>query len=92
MSPEHTDPTYKDAVAVVSGLERLSDDLVELIAEIGTAERNLYQDLAEIQARGCAPAARIEELDNLRRQLSWLAGDVERMRAALTREGTHHGS
>lgn len=86
MSTGHEDPTYKDAVAVVAGLDRLSNDLTELAAEAATVAKDLRRVLSEI------PAARLEALDAVRLQLSWLAGDAERMRAALARGEEDHDS
>lgn len=93
MSTGHEDPTYADAVAVVVGLDRLSNDLIELAAETSAAARDLRRDLPQIMAQGGrTPAARLVALENIRRQLSWLAGDTGRMHAALARGEEHHGS
>lgn len=72
----HHNPTYKDSVAVISGLTRLEEDLLTMAVETQTA-RNICMSHG--------PAA----LDHLVKQLRWLAGDVERMQAALGKECDH---
>lgn len=75
--------TYQDAFAVVAGLERTADDLHELANECDTAADEVKRATLSGNAKG-------EALDNLHKQLAWLTGDVERMRAALRREETPH--
>lgn len=128
----HHEPTYSDAIAVIAGLERMIQDLVDLRDEaIAVNWRPLLQDLDVISrsvreaagdlrqdlrwCSGHVSAVSLESMDTLRsrladlaadvddlwatesqeavhRQLAWLAGDVERMRAALAREEPPHGS
>lgn len=74
---------YQDAFAVVAGLERTADDLHELAHECDKAA-----DEVKRAVQSGNPKA--EALDNLHKQLAWLTGDVERMRAALRREEPPH--
>lgn len=78
-----TDTNYQDAFAVVAGLERTANDLHELAHECGTAAE-------EVKSAVPSGGPRPEALDHLHKQLVWLTGDVERMRAALRREETPH--
>jgi len=78
-----TDTVYPDAFAVVAGLERTAGDLHELAQECGTAAEELK---SAVRSGG----QRAEALNTLHKQLAWLTGDVERMRAALRREETPH--
>ncbi len=79
------DTNYPDAFAVVAGLERTADDLHELAHECDTAAEEV-----RLAVRSGGP--RPEALDHLHKQLAWLTGDVERMRAALRREETPHAA
>lgn len=83
----HRETTYQDAFAVVSGLDRLQQDLAELQAEVSGAASGLRRVLQTQQRRHQSASV----LQNLQRQLAWLSGDVARMHAALVQEETHHG-
>lgn len=83
----HRNPRYKDAFAVVSGLDRLQHDLAGLQAEVSGAASGLRCVLHSQQRRHQSASV----LQNLQRQLAWLSGDVARMHAALEQEETHHG-
>lgn len=76
---------YPDAFAVVAGLDRTANDLYELAQECWTAAEHV-----RVAVRSGEPKA--EALDHLHKQLAWLTGDVERMRAALCREEPPHAS
>lgn len=84
----HTDPTYQDAIAVVSGLDRMKQDLDDLKTEAGDLASLVRQGLR----KGSLSDSTLFLFKDLQRQLTWLAGDVERMHAALGKEETHHGS
>ncbi|WP_027182091.1 hypothetical protein [Oleidesulfovibrio alaskensis] len=83
MSANHQNPIYKDAVDVIAGLARLTDDLADLAGQISTTRRMLKLALHQNKLH-------MINLDVLSRQLHWLAGDVERMQAALPQEETPH--
>lgn len=84
----HTDPTYQDTFAVVAGLDRMKQDLDDLKTEAGDLASLLRQGLR----KGSLSESTLFLMKDLQRQLTWLAGDVERMHAALGKEDTHHGS
>lgn len=77
------DTVYPDAFAVVAGLERTANDLLELAQESGAAAEDLKNAIL-------SGGHKAEALDSLHKQLELLTGDVERMRAALRREETPH--
>ncbi|MGJ3523564.1 hypothetical protein ACR4XJ_11085 [Nitratidesulfovibrio sp. D1] len=83
----HRETTYQDAFAVVSGQDRLQEDLEDVANEA--------EELAGI-LRGALRKG--EPIDftrylfkTLQRQLTWLSGDVARMHVAVEQEETHHG-
>ncbi len=84
----HKEPTYQDAVAVVSGLDRMKQDLDDLKAEVGDLATILRHDVLR---KGSLSDSTLFLFKDLQRQLTWLAGDVERMHAALEQEEAHHG-
>lgn len=75
----NANPQYKDAFAVVAGLERNADELLTLAGE--------FLEAAIVVRRAVRSGEpKPEALDHLHRQLVWLTGDVERMIAALRRD------
>ena len=84
----HQEPTYKDALAVTAGLERLTEDLLELAEQVSATAEGLHATLL----RGGQAEAYASALHNTHRQLHWLTADVERMQAGLAGEETHHDS
>jgi hypothetical protein len=84
---KHTDTPYQDAFAVVSGLDRMKQDMDDLKTEVG----DLATILRQVLRKGTVSESTLFLFKDLQRQLTWLAGDVERMHAALGKEDTHHG-
>lgn len=76
---------YEDAVAVIAALDRLAEDLTELIGDVRAVRIRLRGDLLldRVDSGALAPT---------RRQLAWLAEDVARMEACLATEETRRAT
>ena len=88
---KHNDPTYKDAAAVVVGLERIVDDLNDIAVDaqnlMASIKTTAPGAAAGLNVRALPDGKQVMALEIMARQLTWLTADALRMQHGLVHAG-----